>query len=138
MDMHENRLEGRLKIHKIAPWVILAVYIVEGRHAMLRISLCHQRLINVIGIATGCLTEVWDALNTWAAILTSVLLSRLALDLREASAAGLESEGTVSHAPCDLDFAHEEDVIETSMGEHESMVTESSSFAQNVAPLSTK
>ncbi|KZT07031.1 uncharacterized protein LAESUDRAFT_725365 [Laetiporus sulphureus 93-53] len=95
-------------------------------------TLCFAFLcvVNVIGIATGRLTEFIDIWQTWTAILTSVLLSRLALDLREASAAALESEGTFSQAPQDLAFAHEEEIADSegSVGELDNVMAESSSF----------
>ncbi|KZT04437.1 uncharacterized protein LAESUDRAFT_727911 [Laetiporus sulphureus 93-53] len=96
-------------------------------------------VINVIGIATGRLPEFIDIWQTWTAILTSVLLSRLALDLREVSATEFDTEGTFYPAPYDPDLSHEEEVVvETSFGELDSVVTGLSSFAYNVAPLSTK
>ncbi|TFY56865.1 hypothetical protein EVJ58_g7378 [Rhodofomes roseus] len=44
-------------------------------------------IVNVVGIATGHLDQFIEVLQVWTATLTSILLSRLALDLREASAA---------------------------------------------------
>lgn len=52
-------------------------------------ALCFGLLcvVNIIGMATGHLTQFIEIWTTWTAILTSVLLSHLALDLREVSAA---------------------------------------------------
>ncbi|KAH9926789.1 uncharacterized protein B0H18DRAFT_1005588 [Fomitopsis serialis] len=47
--------------------------------------------VNVIGIGTGHLTEFLEIWTLWTAIFTSILLSRLSLDLREVAAA--ESDG---------------------------------------------
>jgi len=44
--------------------------------------------INVIGMATGRLTEFIEIWQIWTATFTSVLLSRLSLDLREVSDSG--------------------------------------------------
>lgn len=41
-------------------------------------------IVNIIGIVTGHLTQFIAVWTTWTAIFTSVLLSRLVLDLREA------------------------------------------------------
>ncbi|KZT04435.1 uncharacterized protein LAESUDRAFT_761006 [Laetiporus sulphureus 93-53] len=86
-------------------------------------------VVNVIGIATGRLPEFIDIWQTWTAILTSVLLSRLALDLREVSATEFNTEGTSSQTPYDLGFAHEDEATETSVDELDSAVTQPSSSA---------
>ncbi|KZT06992.1 uncharacterized protein LAESUDRAFT_758804 [Laetiporus sulphureus 93-53] len=80
-------------------------------------------VINVIGIAKGRMIEFVDIWQIWTGIFSSMLLSRLVLDLREAAAAGIESEGTFSYAQWDLAFAPEE---EGSVGELDDVVTEAS------------
>ncbi|KAI0725499.1 hypothetical protein C8Q72DRAFT_888610 [Fomitopsis betulina] len=47
-------------------------------------------LINVIGIATGRLDEFLEIWTLWTAILTSILISRLSLDLREVNSAYID------------------------------------------------
>lgn len=42
-------------------------------------------IVNVIGIATGHLSDFWMVTALWTPALTSILMSRLLLDLREAS-----------------------------------------------------
>jgi len=49
-------------------------------------------IVNVVGIATGHLTQFIEIWTMWTAVLTSILLSHLTLDLREVSADGDGSE----------------------------------------------
>jgi len=53
-------------------------------------------IITVIGIGTSRLTEFIEVWATWTCILTSVLLSRLALDLREAGSE-LYTDSSLGH-----------------------------------------
>lgn len=62
-------------------------------------------IVNVIGIATGRLTEFIEIWTMWTAILTSVLLSRLTLDLREVHAAEVDSYELFSRTLRELSFA---------------------------------
>ncbi|EED85643.1 predicted protein [Postia placenta Mad-698-R] len=74
-------------------------------------ALCFGLLcvVNIIGIATGHLTQFIEIWTTWTAILTSVLLSHLALDLREVSAAEGSGNEMFSRTLRTLNFRHAEE-----------------------------
>ncbi|KZT65323.1 hypothetical protein DAEQUDRAFT_759451 [Daedalea quercina L-15889] len=80
-------------------------------------SVCFAFLcvINVIGIGTARMTVTIQIIQTWISILTSVLLSRLALDLRETTTLELadttEIAGNVTLET--LDFVHRTDDLDS-------------------------